>query len=314
MKRIIKASIIPVGLGAFLVLMWALLRGVTIDVLAPSGKIAAEQLKLLYFTLSLSVLVIVPVFTMLGVFAYKYREGRDEEYRPEFDNSAKLETLWWGIPILIIGVLGVTTWYTSHTLDPYNDIASDKAPVEVQVVALQWKWLFIYPEYDIATINELPMPVDRPVHFNLAADAPMSAFWIPKLGSQMYSMNGMNSELNLIADKVGKYDGYNTNINGEGYADMTFVADVMSEKDFDTWSRTAGSKAMKNDYHLDESSYTELAKPSTISEPRTYHLMKKDLYDTIMMKYMHPESDRSEHKSDTDSESHSTHTQHGGSH
>ena len=286
MKRFLKASLIPLGLGAFVLLMWLILRGVTIDVLMPSGKIAAEQLKLLYFTLALSLLVVLPVFTMLGVFAYRYREGHDNDYRPEWDGSTKLEALWWGIPIMIIAILSVVTWQTSHSLDPYKPIASDKKPLEVQVVALQWKWLFIYPEYKLATINELPLPVDRPVHFTLAADAPMSAFWIPSLGSQIYSMNGMSSELNLIANKVGEYDGYNTNINGEGYAKMTFKARVMPEVDFTSWTITAPEKAEAAGDHMDESTYNVLSKPSLMPKPQTYHLMTPDLYDTIVAKYM----------------------------
>lgn len=286
MKRFLNASLIPLGLGGFVLLMWLILRGVTIDVLMPSGKIAVEQLKLLYFTLALSLLVVVPVFTMLGLFAFRYREGRNNEYKPEWDGSTKLEVLWWGIPIVIIAVLSVVTWQTSHSLDPYRSIDSEKKALEVQVVALQWKWLFIYPEYKLATINELPLPVDRPVHFTLAADAPMSAFWIPSLGSQVYSMNGMSSELNLIANKVGEYDGYNTNINGEGYAKMNFKARVMPEVDFTSWTITAPEKADTAGKHMNEATYTTLAKPGLIKTPETYRLAAPDLYDTIVAKYM----------------------------
>lgn len=286
MKRFLKASIIPLGVSAFVVLMWVLLRGVDIPVLMPSGQVADSQRKLLIFTVILSLVVIIPVFVMLAVFALRYREGGKADYKPEWDGSAKLEALWWGIPIIIIGVLSVVTWQTSHSLDPYKPIASDKKPLEIQVIALQWKWLFLYPEYEVATVNELPLPVGRPVHFSLAADAPMSAFWIPALGSQIYSMNGMDSQLNLIADKSGKYKGYNTNINGEGYAKMTFTAKAMPEVDFTSWTLTAPEKAMKAGDMMDEATYKVLAKPSVISQPQTYHLMDTSLYDTIMMKYM----------------------------
>ena len=218
MKRFLKASIIPLGISAFVVLMWLLLRDVDIPVLMPSGQVADGQRKLFVFTVILSLVVIIPVFVMLTVFAVRYRENNKyrADYKPEWDGSAKLEALWWGIPIVIIGILSVVTWQTSHSLDPYKPIASDKKPLEVQVVALQWKWLFLYPEYEVATVNELPLPVDRPVHFSLAADAPMSAFWIPALGSQIYSMNGMDSQLNLIADKVGTYKGYNPTSTAKG--------------------------------------------------------------------------------------------------
>lgn len=301
MKRFLKASIIPLGISAFVVLMWLLLRGVDIPVLMPSGQVAEGQRKLFVFTVVLSLVVIIPVFVMLAVFALRYREGahKKADYKPDWDGSTKLEALWWGIPIVIIGILSVVTWQTSHSLDPYKPIASDKKPLEVQVVALQWKWLFLYPEYEVATVNELPLPVDRPVHFSLAADAPMSAFWIPALGSQIYSMNGMDSQLNLIANKTGEYKGYNTNINGEGYAKMTFTAEVMPEVDFASWTLTAPEKAMKAGDMIDESTYKMLAKPSVISQPQTYHLMDKNLYSTIMMKYMgHGQSD-STHSSDS---------------
>lgn len=287
MKRFLKAGIIPLGVTAFVVLMWAILKDVTIDVLMPTGQIADEQRKLFVFTVILSLVVIVPVFVMLTVFALRYREGNKKaDYKPEWGSSAKLEALWWGIPILIIGVLSVVTWQTSHSLDPYKPIASDKKTLEIQVVALQWKWLFIYPEYKLATINELPLPINRPVHFSLTADAPMSGFWIPSLGSQIYSMNGMDSQLNLIANKTGTYKGYNTNINGEGYAKMTFDTKVMPEVDFTSWTLTAPEKAMQAGNHMDEATYDTLAKPSLMPQPQTYHLVKADLYDTIMMKYM----------------------------
>lgn len=286
MKRLLKASIIPLGVSIFIVIMWLALRGTTIDVLSPTGVVATQQRKILFFTLALSLLVVVPVFVMLGLFAYKYREGRNADYKPEWGSSNKLEALWWGIPIAIIGVLGTLTWVTSHSLDPYKSIASEKSPLNVQVVALQWKWLFIYPDYNIATVNQLPIPVDRPVHLSLAADAPMSAFWIPSLGSQVYSMNGMSSQLNLMATKTGEYEGYNTNINGEGYAKMKFTAKVMKEADFQNWSKTAGEKAMNAGDHMDEATYRVLAKPSVVSEPQTYHLMSPGLYDTIVAKYM----------------------------
>lgn len=306
MKRLFKASIIPLGISVFIVIMWFALHGTTIDVLMPTGVVATEQRKILFFTLALSLLVVIPVFIMLGLFAYKYREGRDADYKPEWGSSNKLEALWWGIPIVIIGVLGTLTWFTSHSLDPYRPIASDKSTINVQVVALQWKWLFIYPDYNIATVNQLPIPVDRPVHLSLAADAPMSAFWIPSLGSQVYSMNGMSSQLNLMAKKVGEYEGYNTNINGEGYAKMKFTAKVMNEAEFAHWSKTAGTTAMKMGDHMDEATYRVLAKPSVISEPQTYHLMSPDLYDTIVAKYMGHAMPQNEQNADMQNMDHSS--------
>lgn len=283
MKRLIRISIIPLAISGFILLFWLLLKDTTIDVLQPTGQIAQEQRNLLFFTLALSVVVVLPVFTLLGVFAYRYREGRGADYTPEQEGSYLLEAIWWGIPIIIILTLAVITWITSSNLDPYKKIESDNHTVNVQVVALQWKWLFIYPEHNIATVNELPMPVDHPVHFTLAADAPMSAFWIPSLGSQIYSMNGMSSELNLIANKKGEYAGYNTNINGPGYAKMRFTARVTSHDEFHAWiERTQASTEV-----LTMENYETLAKPGTVEEPKFYRLGDTQLYDKILEKYMH---------------------------
>ena len=283
MKRLVRLSILPLAISGFIVLFWLLLKDVTIDVLQPTGQIAQEQRTLLIFTLALSALVVLPVFTLLSIFAYKYREGRGADYTPEQEGSYKLEALWWGIPIIIIFVLALITWSTSNSLDPYKKIESNNETVSVQVVALQWKWLFIYPDHGVASVNELPMPVDHPVHFKLAADAPMSAFWIPSLGSQVYSMNGMSSELNLIANKIGEYKGYNTNINGQGYAEMQFTARVPSYDEFERWveqTRTSEETLTMNNYET-------LANPDTIEEPLFYRLGDTQLYDKILAKYMH---------------------------
>ena len=146
---------------------------------------------------------------------------------------------------------------------------------------MQWKWLFIYPEQDIATVNTLPIPINTPVHFTLTADAPMSAFWVPKLGSQIYAMNSMSSQLNLMATNPGEYKGYNTNINGEGYADMTFAVRATSKLEFDAWVKKASSSPRM----MDEAEYKKLALPSKIKSPQEYMLMDKNLYTTIMTKY-----------------------------
>lgn len=302
MKRLLTASIIPLGISAFLLLMWFLLKDTTIDVLEPTGYVAEEQRKLIVFTVILSAFVVLPVFTLLGVFAYRYREGRGADYQPEVEGNNKLEALWWGIPIAIIGVLAVVTWQTSHSLDPYRKIQSENSTIEVQVIALQWKWLFLYPDYGVATVNELPIPVDHPIHFTLAADAPMSAFWIPSLGSQIYSMNGMSSELNLLAQQKGEFMGYNTNINGEGYADMTFTVKAMSAADFSSWTTRVATEGSTFSMH----NYDKLAEPGLVQEPHEHRLADPDMYDTIVAKYMHSMSHDTTKKSD-DSEHHGGH-------
>lgn len=281
----------------FIGLFWWLAASETIPVLSPSGIIADKQLDLIILTIVLSAIVVIPVFTLLGVFAWKYRETNTAaEYKPDWSENRKLEFVWWGIPIVIIAILAVVTFITSHTLDPYRAIESDKPPVQVQVVALQWKWLFIYPEQGVASVNDLTIPVDRPVQFTVSADAPMSAFWIPALGSQIYTMNGMSSQLNLMATERGDYKGYNTNINGEGYADMTFDVHAVDETAFADWS--AQRKTASSD-ELSAESYRVLAQPGVLEEPKYYRLGQTDVYRDVIMKYMHGGNDTKTHRSDS---------------
>ncbi len=277
----------------------------------PAGSVAFREHQIFLFTIGLSAIVVVPVFTMLALFAWKYREGNKKaNYQPEWSENSKLEAVWWGIPIAIIAVLATVVWFTTHELDPYRKIASSTPTLKVQVVAMEWKWLFIYPDLGVATVNELHLPVDTPVHFTLAADAPMSAFWVPSLGSQIYAMSGMSSQLNLLATKTGTFKGYNTNINGEGYAKMNFDVPVVGRDEFAAWAK----KAYASPDMLDEKTYAELAKPSLVHEPKTYMLMTLDLYDTIVMKYMAPKKpgDNKDAQGDSGTMTHdmSSHQQH----
>ena len=275
-----------VGLFAWLV------QGKHFDVLQPAGQVASKQLNILMFTVFLSAVVVIPVFTLLIYFSIKYREGNKKaRYDPDWGENKWLEGLWWGIPIAIIGVLGVLAYQTSHSLDPYKKLAGENA-IEVQVVTLQWKWLFIYPQYKVASLNYMPVEINRPVHFSLTAEAPMSSFWIPSLGSQVYTMNGMESQLNLNATKLGEYTGYNTNINGEGYAKMTFKAHVFSKDDFAFWA----ASALRSKNQLDMDAYEKLAKPKSVSATRTYALANDKLFDTIVERNMsHKETMTMEH-------------------
>lgn len=235
------------------------------------------------FTFSLMMVVVIPVFCLLAFFAWRYRVGNEKKvtYTPEWDGSKTLEIIWWSIPILIIATLGTIAVISAHTLDPYQPIKSPNKTLNVQVVALEWKWLFIYPDLGIATVNELPIPVNTPVHFELSADAPMSAFWVPTLGSMIYTMNGMSSQLNLMADQTGTFPGYNTNINGEGYSKMTFNVYSKTDKDFNAWVSTA----QKSKNMMDIQELKEISKPGTMKE-KTYMLMDNKLYEKVVMKYM----------------------------
>jgi len=292
-----------------------LLRGTDIAVLNPQGWVAEQQRDLFLFTTSLSLLIVVPVFSLALFIAWKYREGNTKaKYMPEWDKNKWIEAVWWGIPCAIILVLAVVTWQTSHSLDPYKKLDSSVKPIEVQVVALQWKWLFIYPEHDIASVNLVEFPVNTPVNFSITADAPMNSFWIPSLGGQVYAMSGMSTKLHLIADKPGDYRGSSANISGEGFASMVFTARAVSNEEFKDWTDQA--KAAQT---LDMESYEALARPSEVTEPAQYALRDKDLYGKIVMKYMDPghAAQQPSHIPDNtthEQENHSHEDGHGGHH
>lgn len=288
MKKLLLVGLWVAALVAVIVVAIDYFSGVSIDVLQPQGEVATKQRDLLAFTLLLSVIVVVPVFTMLWVFAWKYRESNTKaRYTPDWAENKWLEIVWWGIPIAIIGILSVITWQSSHDLDPYKPLVSNAKPVRVQVVALQWKWLFLYPEYGIATTNDLRFPEKTPVNFEITADAPMNSFWIPSLGGQVYAMSGMSTKLHLIADSTGEYKGSSTNISGEGYADMNFTARSLTNDQFVDWVQKVKATGGK----LDTARYAQVAAPSVHKQPLYYALADDDLYTGIIMKYMMPEHD-----------------------
>lgn len=285
LNKKIKIALITLLVVGIIIAVVLLLRSLDLLVLNPQGEIAEKQRNIIAFTVLLSAVVVVPVFTLLAVFSWRFRESNtNAPYLPNWDRNVLMESIWWGIPCVIIIVLGIITWQTSHELDPYKPIVSKVKPVNVQVIALQWKWLFIYPDYQVASVNLLPIPEKTPINFTLTSDAPMNSFWVPSLGSQVYAMSGMSTKLHLIANKTGDYYGSSANISGKGFADMVFTARATSEVDFDTWVR--GTAQSGNE--LDMDSYDELARPGTNKQPVFYALKEKNLYDRIVMKYMGP--------------------------
>lgn len=281
--RYIASAAVALSVVAIAFIGWLLLKDAYVPVLQPAGEIAKKERDLIVFTVGLAVAVIIPVFILIAVFAFRYRDtNKKAVYDPEWSESPKLEAIWWGIPIAIIAVLSVVTWNTTHELDPYKPIVSDQKPMEVKVLAVRWKWLFFYPEQGVASVNHLVVPANRPLHFKLAADAPMSAFWIPALGSQIYNMNGMTSQLHLIADEVGEFKGYSTNINGHGYSKMEFDVSSVSAADFDSWVRkTVSSRDVMN-----MQSYASLAEPGVLDRPKYYSMPEDSVYDAVIAKYM----------------------------
>lgn len=288
------AAILVVLLAAFFVAATTLyLMKADVAVLQPAGTIAEQQKNLLIFASLLSLLVILPVFALTFYITYTYRAtNKKAKYRPDWQDSKRLETIWWGIPIILIIILGVVIWTSSHKLDPYRPLESDKKAVTVQVVSLQWKWLFIYPEQGIATVNYLQIPEGTPINFELTADSPMNSLWIPKLGGQVYAMNGMQTKLHLMADTTGTYRGMTTNISGEGYADMTFDVESVSEKNFTDWVQSVKQK----DLALSSDVYSKLAQPSRKDPPLFYSTVQPELFTDIMHKYMPEMTEKTHNK------------------
>jgi cytochrome o ubiquinol oxidase subunit 2 len=259
-----------------------------VPVLQPVGPIGHKERNLMLFTVLISIAVVVPVFSLLGYIVWKYREGNTKaKYSPEQDGSRMAETVWWLVPTVIMSIIAVVTWQSTYALDPYNPLSTTKKTLHVQVVALDWKWLFIYPGQQVASVNEAAVPVGVPVDFEITSDTVMSSFWVPSLGGQMYAMTGMSTHLNLQADKTGNYNGSAANISGKGFAGMKFVVRAVPNDQFKSWV----GNAHRSSHPLDSAAYTALAKPSYNNKPAYYSDVSPDLYDTIMMKYMMPTAD-----------------------
>ena len=238
-------------------------------VMNPTGDIAVQQRDLILFSTGIMLLVVVPVMAMTVLFAWRYRRGNvHKTYDPGFDHSTTLELAIWAIPLLIIVALSAVTWTSTHLLDPFRPlgrlsagrpIPANTKPLEVQVVALDWKWLFIYPELGIATVNELALPVDVPVRFSITSTSQFNTFYAPTMAGMIYAMPGMQSQLNAVLNKPGESWGYSGNYTGRGYSDMRFKLRGMAPADFRAW--TAQVKA-SGQGGLVPATYVALEKPS----------------------------------------------------
>ena len=235
--------------------------------LDPKGPIGADEKSIIILATALMLIVVVPVIAMTLLFAWRYRASNTKaRFMPDWAHSNKIELVVWLVPCAIIVVLATVTWTSTHALDPYRHIESKVKPLEVQVVSLDWKWLFIYPEQHIASVNEFAFPVNTPVRFHLTSDTVMNSFFIPQLGSQIYTMAGMETKLSLLADTAGNYAGISANYSGGGFSDMKFDARAMSDADFENWVKKV--RASKN--VLTREAYRQLEKPSE-KVPVTYY-------------------------------------------
>jgi cytochrome o ubiquinol oxidase subunit 2 len=279
--------------GLFL-LPFSLLAGCNTVVLNPSGDIAAQQGQLVIISTFLMLLIIVPVIALVCIFAWRYRKNNTSaKYEPDWDHSTKLELVIWGAPLLIIIVLGLLTWISTHKLDPYRpleridanrSIPAETKPLVVQVVALDWKWLFIYPEQNIATVNELVTPIDVPVRFKLTASTVMNSFYIPALAGQIYAMPGMDTTLNAVINKPGEYEGFSANYSGAGFSHMRFKYHGVTAADFDSWVQ----KTKATGGTLDRADYLALEKPTEREPVRRYGAVAPNLYDAIVNRCVAP--------------------------
>jgi cytochrome o ubiquinol oxidase subunit II len=254
-----------------------------LELLNPKGAIGAQEKDLILIALGLMLLVVIPVMVLTVYFAWRYRETNIKAtYAPKWAHSTRIEVVVWSIPCVIVAFLAVLIWRTTHSLDPYRPLESDVAAVNVEVVALNWKWLFIYPDYGIATVNHLAIPAGTPINFRLTSESMMNSFFIPQLGSQIYAMAGMQTRLHLIADEPGTYAGRSSAFSGPGFSDMHFATVAMPREQFDAWIRQAKNAPAT----LDKATYMSLEQPSIKVLATTYASVVPGLFDSIVDRFM----------------------------
>ena len=249
-----------------------------------AGPVAAEQRELFWIVNLLLLAVVLPVFIGLPYVLWRYRRGNiDSTYQPKWTFNTKLEFFIWGVPIAVVLALSVILWHATHQLDPYKRI-DGQGQVTVQVVGLDWKWLFIYPDQHIATVNKLVVPAGRPVHLELTSDTVMQSFFIPQFGSQIYAMAGMRTQLNLKADRPGVYLGENTQYNGNGFHRQNFRTYAVSDAQFDAWVKQVQSGSQP----LNAARYAALSKQSVPEHPIEFSSVPSQLFAHIIGKYLYP--------------------------
>lgn len=257
----------------------ALLLAGCSGVLDPQGPVGAAQKLILFDSLAIMLVIVVPTILATLAFAWWFRASNSRaQYRPDWSFSGTLELIVWAIPTLVVIFLGGIAWFGSHALDPYRPLPGKEKPVEIEVVSLDWKWLFIYPDDGVAAVNQMVIPVGRPVRFRLTSSGVMNSFFVPQLGSQIYTMAAMTSQLHLQADRAGTYNGLSAQFSGEGFAGMRFQVRAVAADDYAAW--IASTKA--SGPRLDRAAYDSLAKPSKDVAPSTYNNVDKGLFDSIV--------------------------------
>lgn len=285
-------------------------------VLDPKGPIASAQKDLIWITIIICAVIAIPVFIMTFVIVWRYRDRANSkaEYQPDWEHNTKLEVTWWTIPIIAILILAIVTVNYTYKLEPSVALASDKEPIEIQVTSLDWKWLFTYPEENVATINHVVIPEDTPVRFKLTSDMAMNSFWIPSLGGQLYSMSGMAMTLYLQADEPGTYYGSGANFTGEYFAHMTFTVDAVSDAEYDAWV----NEVKANNGPLEQEKIDELL-AQNVQEVQYFSSFPENLFYDIVTMYVeegahNPHAghtgEGSQDDQSTDDQDHADHSQH----
>jgi cytochrome o ubiquinol oxidase subunit 2 len=262
--------------------------GCNTALLHPAGSVAAQQGHLIVQSTVLMLIIVIPVIALTVIFAWRYRQSNSQAtYTPDWDHSTQLELVIWAAPLLIIIALGALTWISSHTLDPYRPLRRLDAaravpagvePLNIEVVALDWKWLFIYPDQGIAVVNEMAAPVDVPINFKITASSVMNSFFVPALAGQIYAMPGMQTQLNAVINQPGVYDGFSANYSGAGFSGMHFKFRGVSQGEFAQWVQSAKGAGQQ----LSKEGYLQLAQPSERDPVRRYSGVDASLYDAIL--------------------------------
>ncbi|WP_255314256.1 ubiquinol oxidase subunit II [Bacillus sp. FJAT-26390] len=261
-------------------------------VLDPKGPIGESQKDLIYFSTILCAVIIVPVLILTAVIVWRYRDkpGSKASYKPNWEHSTKLEITWWSIPIVAILVLAIVTVKYTYALEPSKPIESAKAPITIQVTSLDWKWLFKYPDEDIATVNYIKIPEDVPIKFQVTSDTAMNSFWVPQLGGQIYSMSGMAMTLFLQADEQGSYYGSGANFTGKDFAKMTFKVDATSEVDYKAWI----SEVKASSPALTMEGFEKLTEPGS-SDVQLFSSFPEGLFNKVVRQYINGDGGAHQH-------------------
>jgi cytochrome o ubiquinol oxidase subunit II len=286
MRKALLRDKLPVFLRASLIAgLTLMLADCSGGVLDAQGPVGAADAQIMLNALGIMLVIVVPTLVAVLAFAWWFRAANARaSYQPDFVYSGRIEIIVWAIPLLVIMFLGGVIWIGAHELDPYEPIAAHTKPAEVQVVSLDWKWLFIYPNDGVASVNELVIPAGTPVHFSLTSASVMNAFFVPQLGSMIATMNGMVTQLHLKADQPGVYFGESAQFSGDGFAGMTFNVRAVSQEEFAQWISTA----RQNGPALDRVAYLKLAQQSQNVRPFTYRTVEPKLFDAVASQELPP--------------------------